>query len=82
LDLTKKVKLMLTYPMTTGRNFDNRPSAGSLQLTARENVATPVNWKPGRMSSSPFGTDDAAKQKYPQVSRPTSRTSGPSGLQN
>src|SRR3954451_9816031 len=44
----KKIKLMLNYPMSTGRNFDEILRAlDSLQLTARENVATPANWKPG-----------------------------------
>src|SRR5690349_6379761 len=44
----KKVKLMLTYPMSTGRNFDEVLRAlDSIQLTARHTVATPVNWKPG-----------------------------------
>jgi thioredoxin-dependent peroxiredoxin len=64
----KKIKLMLTYPMTTGRNFDEIVRAlDSLQLTARENVATPVNWKPGEdVIIPPSVSDDAAKQKYPQ----------------
>jgi thioredoxin-dependent peroxiredoxin len=64
----KKVKLMLTYPMTTGRNFDEIVRAlDSLQLTARENVATPVNWKPGEdVIIPPSVSDEAAKQKYPQ----------------
>ncbi len=64
----KKIKLMLTYPMSTGRNFDEILRAlDSLQLTARENVATPVNWKPGEDVIIPASlSDDAAKQKYPQ----------------
>ena len=64
----KKIKLMLTYPMTTGRNFDEIVRAlDSLQLTARENVATPVNWEPGDEVIIPTSvSDDAAKQKYPQ----------------
>jgi len=64
----KKIKLMLTYPMTTGRNFDEIVRAlDSLQLTARENVATPVNWEPGDEVIIPTSvSDEAAKQKYPQ----------------
>jgi thioredoxin-dependent peroxiredoxin len=64
----KKIKLMLTYPMSTGRNFDEILRAlDSMQLTARENVATPANWNPGDDVIIPASvTDDAAKQKYPQ----------------
>ena len=45
----KKIKLMLIYPMSSGRNFDEVLRAlDSIQLNAKHNVATPVNWKPGR----------------------------------
>src|ERR1700752_4745843 len=59
----KKIKLMLTYPMSTGRNFDELLRVlDSMQLTARENVATPVNWKPGEDVIIPTSvSDDAAK---------------------
>jgi alkyl hydroperoxide reductase subunit AhpC len=64
----KKVKLTLTYPMSTGRNFDEVLRVlDSIQLTAKHKVATPVNWKPGEdciiLTSV---TDDEAKQKYPE----------------
>jgi thioredoxin-dependent peroxiredoxin len=64
----KKIKLMLTYPMSTGRNFDEILRVlDSMQLTARENVATPVNWKSGEDVIIPASvSDEAARQKYPQ----------------
>jgi alkyl hydroperoxide reductase subunit AhpC len=64
----KKVKLMLTYPMSTGRNFDEIVRAlDSIQLTAKQNVATPVNWKPGDEVIIPTSvSDEQAKQTYPQ----------------
>ena len=44
----KKIKLMMTYPMTTGRNFDEILRVlDSMQMTAEHKVATPVNWRPG-----------------------------------
>jgi alkyl hydroperoxide reductase subunit AhpC len=63
----KKIKLILTYPMTTGRNFDEVLRViDSMQLTAKHKVATPVNWKPGEdVIISGAVSDDEAKQKYP-----------------
>jgi alkyl hydroperoxide reductase subunit AhpC len=64
----KKVKAMLVYPMSTGRNFDEvLRLLDSLQLTAKHAVATPVNWKPGQDVIIPTAvSDDDAKKKYPQ----------------
>ena len=64
----KKVKAMLVYPMSTGRNFDEvLRLLDSLQLTAKHTVATPVNWKPGQDVIIPTSvSDDDAKAKYPQ----------------
>jgi alkyl hydroperoxide reductase subunit AhpC len=63
----KKVKLALTYPMSTGRNFDEVLRAlDSCQLTAKHKVATPVNWKKGEdVIIVPTVSDEEAKQKYP-----------------
>ena len=63
----KKVKLMLIYPMSSGRNFDEVLRVlDSLQLNAKFNVATPVNWKPGADVFIPTSVnDEQAKQKYP-----------------
>jgi len=63
----KKIKLTLTYPMTTGRNFDEVLRVlDSMQLTAKHKVATPVNWKPGDdVIISGSVSDEEAKQKYP-----------------
>ena len=63
----KKIKLMLTYPMTTGRNFDEILRVlESMQLTAVHRVATPVNWKNGDdVIIVPAVTDEEAKLKYP-----------------
>ena len=63
----KKIKLMLTYPMTTGRNFDEILRViDSMQLTAKHKVATPANWKQGGdVIIVPSVSDDAAKAKYP-----------------
>ncbi|OXI79852.1 peroxidase [Burkholderia sp. AU33423] len=63
----KKVKAMLVYPMSAGRNFDEvLRLLDALQLNAKHTVATPVNWKPGDDVIIPTSvSDDAAKQKYP-----------------
>ena len=62
----KKIQLILVYPMTTGRNFDEVLRViDSLQLTAKHKVATPVNWKPGEdVIIAGSVTDDAARQIY------------------
>ena len=64
----KKVKLILIYPMTTGRNFDEVLRViDSLQLTAKHKVATPVNWKNGEdVIIAGSVSDDDAKKQYPQ----------------
>jgi alkyl hydroperoxide reductase subunit AhpC len=63
----KKIKLMLVYPMTTGRNFDEVLRViDSIQLTAKHKVATPVNWKHGDdVIISGSVSDDEAKKVYP-----------------
>ena len=63
----KKVKLMLTYPMTTGRNFDEILRVlDSMQLTAKHKVATPVNWKNGDdVIIAGSVSDDDAKTMFP-----------------
>ena len=67
IDPQKKVRLMITYPQTTGRNFDEILRViDSLQLTDRHKVATPVNWKQGEdVIIVPAVTDDEAKTKFP-----------------
>jgi alkyl hydroperoxide reductase subunit AhpC len=64
----KKIKLILVYPMTTGRNFDEVLRViDSLQLTAKHKVATPVNWKNGEdVIIAGSVTDEDAKKTYPQ----------------
>jgi thioredoxin-dependent peroxiredoxin len=64
----KKVKAVLTYPMSTGRNFDEvLRLLDSCQLTAAHKVATPVNWKHGEdVIIVPSVSDDEAKQRFPQ----------------
>jgi alkyl hydroperoxide reductase subunit AhpC len=71
----KKIKLMLAYPMSTGRNFDEILRAlDSMQLTASHKVATPANWKQGGdVIILPSVSEEEAKQKYPggwQAPRP------------
>ena len=63
----KKIKAMLTYPMTTGRNFDEvLRLLDSCQLTAKHTVATPVNWQSGQdVIIPPSVPDEQAKQKFP-----------------
>ncbi|WP_424947588.1 peroxiredoxin [Candidatus Spongiihabitans sp.] len=63
----KNIKLMMTYPMTTGRNFDEILRViDSMQLTAAHKVATPVNWKQGDdVIIVPAVSDEQAKEKYP-----------------
>jgi thioredoxin-dependent peroxiredoxin len=63
----KKIKLILVYPMTTGRNFDEVLRViDSLQLTAKHKVATPVNWQQGQdVIIAGSVSNDEAKQTYP-----------------
>ena len=64
----KQIKLMLTYPMSTGRNFDEVLRVlDSIQLTARHQVATPANWKPGDdVIIVPAVSDDEARERFPE----------------
>jgi len=64
----KKIKLVIVYPMTTGRNFDEVLRViDSLQLTAKHKVSTPVNWKPGEdVIIAGSVSDDEARKTYPQ----------------
>jgi alkyl hydroperoxide reductase subunit AhpC len=68
----KKIKLMLMYPMTTGRNFDEVLRVlDSMQLTAKHQVATPVNWKQGDdVVIVPSVSDEDARKKYPAGWKP------------
>ena len=63
----KKIRAMLLYPMSSGRNFDEvLRLLDSVQLTENKGVATPVNWKPGEdVIIPPSVNDEQAKQKYP-----------------
>ena len=67
IDPDKKIKLMLTYPMTTGRNFDEILRVlDSMQLTAKHKVATPVNWKQGEdVIITPAVSNEEAQQAFP-----------------
>lgn len=64
----KRIKAMFTYPMSSGRNFDEvLRLLDSIQLTAKHQVATPVNWKDGEdVIIPPSVSDEAAKEKFPQ----------------
>lgn len=64
----KKIKLVIVYPMTTGRNFDEVLRVlDSLQLTATHKVATPVNWKHGdEVIIAGSVSEDEARKVYPQ----------------
>ena len=68
IDPQKKVRLTLTYPPSTGRNFDEILRViDSLQLTDAHKVATPVNWTPGKdVIIVPSLSDDDAKKRFPQ----------------
>jgi len=67
IDPRKKVRLILTYPASTGRNFDEiLRTVDSLQLTDKHSVATPVNWKDGDdVIIVPALSDEDAKKKFP-----------------
>jgi alkyl hydroperoxide reductase subunit AhpC len=64
----KKIKLLISYPMSTGRNFDEVLRViDSLQLTAKHKVATPANWNQGDdVIILPAVSDEEARQKYPE----------------
>jgi alkyl hydroperoxide reductase subunit AhpC len=64
----KKIKLILMYPMTTGRNFDEVLRVlDSIQLTAKYRVATPANWKQGDdVIIAGSVTDEEARRQYPE----------------
>ena len=67
IDPKKKIRLMITYPQTTGRNFDEILRViDSLQLTDKHSLATPVNWRPGQdCIIVPSLSDEDAKKKFP-----------------
>ena len=64
----KKIKLLLAYPMSTGRNFDEVLRViDSLQLTAKHQVSTPVNWQQGEdVIISGSVSDEQARERYPE----------------
>ena len=64
----KKIKLMITYPASTGRNFDEiLRTIDSLQLTAQHSVVTPANWKSGEdVIIIPTMSDDDARERFPE----------------
>src|SRR5439155_9115164 len=68
----KKIKLVLVYPMTTGRNFDEvLRSIDSMQLTAKHRVATPVEWRPGDdVVIAGSVSNDEAKQIFGSWTQP------------
>lgn len=68
IDPNKKIRLMITYPQTTGRNFDEiMRVVDSMQLTDKYQVATPVNWKHGEdVIIIPAVSDEEAKGKFPK----------------
>jgi len=68
----KKIKLILTYPMTTGRNFDEILRViDSMQLTAKHQVATPAQWQQGdRVIVTPAVSDEDAKSRFGNIEQP------------
>jgi alkyl hydroperoxide reductase subunit AhpC len=68
IDPNKKIRLILTYPPSAGRNFDEVLRViDSLQLTDKQKLATPANWRPGdRAIIVPSVSDDAARELFPQ----------------
>ena len=68
IDPDKKIRLMMTYPMSVGRNFDEILRAiDALQLTSEKGVATPADWKKGdKVIIPPTVTNDQARKKFPQ----------------
>src|SRR2546428_14027120 len=68
IDPNKKIRLMITYPQTTGRNFDEILRViDSMQLTDAHKVATPVNWKQGEdVIIDPAVSDEEAKARFPK----------------